>query len=109
MDSSSPDDDDCNVDKTETKGMLSTSASKNIQTQLNEQEMAGIDNTSNTIVNNEGESIRKVGCEICLPFLFAGLGMVLAGALLDCVQHWPVFGSCPQLFILVPALLGLKV
>lgn len=46
--------------------------------------------------------------EVFLPFLLAGLGMVLAGQLLDNVQHWPVFGSCPELFILVPALLGLK-
>ena len=59
--------------------------------------------------SGNGESIWKVGCEICLPFVLAGLGMVLAGALLDSVQHWPVFDSCPQLFILVPALLGLKV
>ena len=35
-------------------------------------------------------------------------GMVLAGLLLDQVQHWEVYQSCPELFILVPALLGLK-
>ena len=46
--------------------------------------------------------------EIFLPFLLAGFGMVLAGLLLDNVQHWKVFKSCPELFILVPALLGLK-
>ena len=34
--------------------------------------------------------------------------MVLAGALLEHVQHWEVFVKCPELFILVPALLGLK-
>ena len=89
--------------------LIPTSAAKNIQTQLNQQDMTGNNNINTTIGNNEGESIRKVGCEICLPFLLAGLGMVLAGALLDCVQYWPVFDSCPQLFILVPALLGLKV
>ena len=48
------------------------------------------------------------GVEVLLPFLLAGIGMVLAGILLDHVQHWNVFKSCPQLFILVPALLGLK-
>ena len=57
----------------------------------------------------ETESLRKVALEICLPFLLAGFGMVLAGTLLDFVQYWPVFESSPQLFILVPALLGLKV
>jgi solute carrier family 41 len=36
------------------------------------------------------------------------LGMVLAGLLLDHVQHWGVFRECEELFILVPALLGLK-
>ena len=34
--------------------------------------------------------------------------MVLAGLLLDFVQHWDVFMDCSELFILVPALLGLK-
>ena len=61
------------------------------------------------INNHDQESIRKVACEICLPFLLAGFGMVLAGTLLDYVQYWPVFDKCPQLFILIPALLGLKV
>ena len=46
--------------------------------------------------------------EIFIPFLLAGFGMVLAGILLDFVQHWSVFKSCSELFILVPALLGLK-
>ena len=46
--------------------------------------------------------------EIFIPFLLAGFGMVLAGILLDFVQHWTVFKSCSELFILVPALLGLK-
>jgi len=46
--------------------------------------------------------------EIFLPFLLAGFGMVLAGLLLDSVQHWKVFQACPEIFILVPALLGLK-
>merc|ERR1711953_257034 len=51
----------------------------------------------------------KQNClEIGLPFLLAGLGMVLAGLLLDHVQHWKVFREVPELFILVPALLGLK-
>ncbi len=34
--------------------------------------------------------------------------MVLAGLLLDRVQRWPAFSSHPELFTLVPALLGLK-
>jgi len=46
--------------------------------------------------------------QIGLPFLVAGLGMVAAGLVLDDVQHWPVFIEVPELFILVPALLGLK-
>ena len=47
--------------------------------------------------------------QIGLPFLVAGLGMVAAGLVLDDVQHWQVFLEVPELFILVPALLGLKV
>eukprot|EP00118_Oscarella_pearsei_P018090 m.183432 g.183432 ORF g.183432 m.183432 type:complete len:87 (+) comp39305_c0_seq20:280-540(+) len=34
--------------------------------------------------------------------------MVFAGMLLDFVQHWAVFIDVSELFILVPALLGLK-
>ena len=46
--------------------------------------------------------------EILFPFLVAGLGMVGAGLVLDIVQHWKVFEEIHELFILVPALLGLK-
>merc|ERR1719217_1916898 len=42
------------------------------------------------------------------PFIFAGIGMVLAGLLFDRVQHYPVFQDIHELFILVPPLLGLK-
>ncbi len=34
--------------------------------------------------------------------------MVGAGLVLDMVQHWDVFTKVSELFILVPALLGLK-
>ena len=34
--------------------------------------------------------------------------MVGAGLVLDIVQHWKVFEEIHELFILVPALLGLK-
>ncbi|KAI6221223.1 Solute carrier family 41 member 1 [Aphelenchoides besseyi] len=46
--------------------------------------------------------------QVVFPFLIAGFGMVLAGLLLDRVQHWPLFKNVPEMFILVPALLGLK-
>ena len=46
--------------------------------------------------------------QIFFPFLLAGLGMVAAGIVLDVVQHWTVFLQIAELFILVPALLGLK-
>ena len=42
--------------------------------------------------------------EIFLPFLLAGFGMVLAGLLLDSVQHWSVFKACPEIFILGPSM-----
>ena len=44
--------------------------------------------------------------EIFLPFLLAGFGMVLAGLLLDSVQHWNVFQACPEIFILGPSMLN---
>ena len=54
------------------------------------------------------EGWMDVAGEVLLPYLCAGLGMVAAGLLLDTVQSWPVFQAMPELFILVPALLGLK-
>jgi len=50
----------------------------------------------------------KVLREVCFPYICAGLGMVGAGIVLDRVQYWEVFQEIPQLFILVPALIGLK-
>jgi hypothetical protein len=46
--------------------------------------------------------------QVLFPFLIAGFGMVLAGIVLDVVQHWDLFQQVPETFILVPALLGLK-
>ncbi|XP_065314781.1 solute carrier family 41 member 1-like isoform X1 [Gordionus sp. m RMFG-2023] len=54
------------------------------------------------------ETTRRVAYQIALPYLVAGLGMVAAGVVLDHVQHWPVFEAITELFILMPALLGLK-
>ncbi|TMS37716.1 hypothetical protein L596_004596 [Steinernema carpocapsae] len=46
--------------------------------------------------------------QVLFPFFVAGFGMVLAGIVLDVVQHWDLFKKVPETFILVPALLGLK-
>ncbi|XP_067090791.1 solute carrier family 41 member 2 [Osmerus mordax] len=54
------------------------------------------------------ESARSMVIQILVPFLLAGLGTVSAGTLLDVVQHWEVFHEVTEIFILVPALLGLK-
>ena len=54
------------------------------------------------------ESFCSITLEIMFPFIIAGMGMVGAGLVLDIVQHWEVFEQINELFILVPALLGLK-
>ncbi|XP_066155340.1 solute carrier family 41 member 1-like [Euwallacea fornicatus] len=46
--------------------------------------------------------------QMFIPFLLAGFGMVAASLLLDKVQHWPVYRNISEVYILVPALLGLK-
>uniref|UniRef100_UPI00398E7F11 solute carrier family 41 member 1 isoform X2 n=1 Tax=Pristiophorus japonicus TaxID=55135 RepID=UPI00398E7F11 len=46
--------------------------------------------------------------QVLLPFLLAGCGMVAAGLVMDIVQHWAVFRTITEVFILVPALVGLK-
>lgn len=57
---------------------------------------------------SEEEGSFTIGLQVFLPFLVAGFGMVLAGLLLDVVQHWQVYKDISEIFILVPALLGLK-
>ncbi|NXU36223.1 S41A3 protein, partial [Drymodes brunneopygia] len=54
------------------------------------------------------ETSFSIACQIFVPFLLAGLGMVAAGLLMDVVQHWDVFRTITEVFILVPALVGLK-
>ncbi|XP_007425245.1 solute carrier family 41 member 1 isoform X1 [Python bivittatus] len=54
------------------------------------------------------ESAVAIGLQVLLPYLLAGMGMVLAGMVLDYVQHWKVFMTITEIFILIPALVGLK-
>ncbi|XP_023668376.1 solute carrier family 41 member 2 isoform X1 [Paramormyrops kingsleyae] len=54
------------------------------------------------------ESALAMALQILLPFLLAGFGTVSAGMVLDVVQHWEAFQNVTEIFILVPALLGLK-
>lgn len=54
------------------------------------------------------ESSGVMALQILVPFLLAGFGTVSAGMVLDIVQHWEVFRNVTEVFILVPALLGLK-
>ncbi|XP_035781756.1 solute carrier family 41 member 1-like isoform X6 [Anopheles albimanus] len=46
--------------------------------------------------------------QIAIPFFIAGIGTIGAGIILGRVEHWKVFKHVTELFILVPALLGLK-
>uniref|UniRef100_A0A8B9KCR2 Solute carrier family 41 member n=1 Tax=Astyanax mexicanus TaxID=7994 RepID=A0A8B9KCR2_ASTMX len=54
------------------------------------------------------ESSYLIAAQIFLPYLVSGLGMVAAGLVMDLVQHWDVFKVITEVFILVPALVGLK-
>lgn len=46
--------------------------------------------------------------EVIIPFFIAGLGTCFAGILLDHVQYWDVFKDIEELFLVLPAILGLK-
>uniref|UniRef100_A0A3Q3F139 Solute carrier family 41 member n=1 Tax=Labrus bergylta TaxID=56723 RepID=A0A3Q3F139_9LABR len=54
------------------------------------------------------ESSWAIAFQVLLPYLVSGLGMVAAGIVMDIVQHWLVFQEISEVFILVPALVGLK-
>lgn len=59
-------------------------------------------------VTVEEETSASICAQVMFPYLLAGMGMVLAGMVLDSVQHWEVFKVITEVFILVPALVGLK-
>ncbi|XP_075894009.1 solute carrier family 41 member 2 [Nelusetta ayraudi] len=54
------------------------------------------------------ETVCSLVLQILVPFLLAGLGTVSAGILLELVQNWDVFLEVTEIFILVPAVLGMK-
>ncbi|XP_077582042.1 solute carrier family 41 member 1-like [Stigmatopora nigra] len=54
------------------------------------------------------ESSKMIWLQVMPSYMLAGFGMVTAGMVLDHVQHWVVFQEISEVFILVPALVGLK-
>uniref|UniRef100_A0A671TPN7 Solute carrier family 41 member n=1 Tax=Sparus aurata TaxID=8175 RepID=A0A671TPN7_SPAAU len=61
-----------------------------------------------SVAKVEEESSIAICLQVLFPYLLAGMGMVMAGMVLDNVQHWEVFKVITEVFILVPALVGLK-
>lgn len=60
------------------------------------------------VIHEREETMLSIAFQVFVPFLIAGFGTVGAGLVLDVVQHWDVFKAVSEIFILVPALLGLK-
>ncbi|XP_012520560.1 PREDICTED: solute carrier family 41 member 3-like [Propithecus coquereli] len=54
------------------------------------------------------ESFFTIMCQVAVPLLLSGLGMLTAGLVMNTVQHWPVFLGVKDLLTLVPPLVGLK-
>ncbi|XP_051010864.1 solute carrier family 41 member 3 isoform X2 [Acomys russatus] len=54
------------------------------------------------------ESVLTTTCQVAIPILLSGLGMMTAGFVMNTVQHWPVFSEVKDLLTLVPPLVGLK-
>nr|CAI5852704.1 unnamed protein product [Callosobruchus analis] len=87
---------------------------------VNEDENIELTDTCRLLTSNSEESIAKTEVitqpeplwvttiQMFIPFLLAGFGMVAASLLLDKVQHWLVYQEVSEIYILVPALLGLK-
>lgn len=73
----------------------------------NDEEDDDLHLSSPTLCPSE-ESSFTIFVQVFIPFLVAGFGTVAAGLVLDYVQHWEVFRNVSEVFILVPALLGLK-
>ncbi|XP_073745975.1 solute carrier family 41 member 3 [Callorhinus ursinus] len=54
------------------------------------------------------ETVFTIICQIVVPILLSGLGMLTAGLVMNIIQHWPVFVEVKDLLTLVPPLVGLK-
>lgn len=59
-------------------------------------------------VSVESETAKVIFFQVFIPFLIAGFGNVGAGLILDYTQHWPVFRSTPELFVLIASFIGFK-
>ena len=70
--------------------------------------LLGSTSTSKEVSFSNKESVLATAVQMFIPFLLSGFGMVAASLLLDVVQHWPVYQNVSEVYILVPALLGLK-
>ncbi|KRF82478.1 solute carrier family 41 member 1 isoform X2 [Drosophila virilis] len=75
--------------------------------------IAGINGSSEEklALNRPGikqEKWQTILLQVSIPFFLAGIGTIGAGIVLGRVEKWYVFKNVSELFILVPALLGLK-
>ncbi|CAF3406857.1 unnamed protein product [Rotaria sp. Silwood1] len=61
-----------------------------------------------TLFDDEEEKWYIIASQVFLPFMIAGCGMVAAGLVLERVKELSVFKEITEIYILVPALLGLK-
>ncbi|CAF1446128.1 unnamed protein product [Adineta steineri] len=64
--------------------------------------------TLSTIFGYNEEKGYIVVCQVFIPFMIAAFGMAVAGLVLEHVQELNVFKEITEIYILVPALLGLK-
>lgn len=76
--------------------------------EVDEEEESEDEGQKQATQNMPKESPLAMALQILVPFLLAGFGTVSAGMVLDIVQHWDAFKYITEIFILVPALLGLK-
>ncbi|XP_018412755.1 PREDICTED: solute carrier family 41 member 1 [Nanorana parkeri] len=90
-----------------TKGIQEEDSLLENGSQSTENEDPNVDPTCEAVVPLKETSF-AIGLQVLFPFLLAGFGTVAAGMVLDVVQHWDIFQEVTEVFILVPALLGLK-
>ncbi|XP_008544237.1 solute carrier family 41 member 1 [Microplitis demolitor] len=99
--------DDSSDDQDTSRLISSSSLSLQPRVSFEESKKNGI-KTKRTEIEKEDENVWTISVQMFIPFLLAGFGMVAASLLLDVVQHWPVYQVVSEVYILVPALLGLK-
>uniref|UniRef100_A0A7G3AYY0 Putative solute carrier family 41 member 1 isoform x3 n=1 Tax=Lutzomyia longipalpis TaxID=7200 RepID=A0A7G3AYY0_LUTLO len=78
------------------------------QSSVDENNLDKVESGSETKLIPVEEEWWQTTLQVLVPFMIAGVGTIGAGVVFGIVEQWEVFQNVSELFIMVPALIGLK-